>query len=118
VRLALSAALAVLLASPAFAAGDAERGEKLYEGCQDCHSLDKNDIGPRHRGVFSRKAGSIADYAYSDALKQAGFVWDEAHLDQWLADPQKMLPGVKMFYHLDRARDRADVIEFLRTRAK
>ena len=41
-------------------AGDPDRGEKVYEGCQDCHSLDKNDVGPRHRGVFGRKAGSLA----------------------------------------------------------
>ncbi len=113
-----AAMAAILLASPAPAAGDAARGEALYEGCQDCHSLDRNDIGPRHRGVFLRKAGSLADFSYSDALKNAPFVWDAAHLDQWLADPQKLLPGAKMFYHLDQAQDRADVIEFLHTRAK
>jgi cytochrome c len=98
--------------------GDAVHGETLYEGCQDCHSLDKNDVGPRHRGVFGRKAGSLPDYAYSDALKNANFVWDEATLDKWLTDPQAFLPGAKMFYHLDQAKDRADVIEFLKTRAR
>ena len=51
--------------------GDAGRGEALYEACQDCHSLDKNDVGPRHRGVFGRKAASLPDYDYSDALKSA-----------------------------------------------
>ena len=107
-----------LLASPAYAAGDAAHGEVLYEGCQDCHSLDKNDVGPRHSGVYGRKAGSLPDYSYSPALKNAGFVWDEKTLDQWLADPQKFLPGAKMFYHLDQQQDRADVIEFLKTRAK
>ena len=52
------------------------------------------------------------------ALKNAGIVWDEATLDQWLADPQAFLPGAKMFYHLDQATDRADVIAFLKARAR
>ncbi len=116
-RLAAAAIALLCFAFPLWAA-DADHGEALYEGCQDCHSLDKNDVGPRHRGVFGRKAGSLPDYKYSDALKNADFVWDEANLDQWLADPQKFLPNAKMFYHLDKAGDRADVIEFLKTRAR
>jgi cytochrome c len=99
-------------------AGDPDRGEKLYEACQDCHSLDKNDVGPRHRGVFGRKAGSLPDYRYSDALKSSTFVWNEDTLDKWLTDPQTFVPGVKMFFHLDSAQDRADVIAYLRERAK
>ena len=98
-------ALFTLVATPALAAGDAERGAHVYEGCQDCHSLDKNDVGPRHRGVFGRKAGSLADFDYSPALKGAGFVWDEATLDKWLTDPQAFLPGVRMFYHLAEAQE-------------
>jgi cytochrome c len=110
---------AALAAAPeALAGGDAVHGETLYEGCQDCHSLDQNDVGPRHRGVFGRKAGSLTDYAYSDALKNSNILWDEVTLDKWLADPQAFLPGAKMFYHLDQAKDRADVIEFLKTRAR
>ena len=111
-------ALLIALASPALAEGDPDRGARVYEGCQDCHSLDKNDVGPRHRGVFGRKAGSLPDYAYSPDLKGAGFVWDEATLDRWLTDPQAFLPGARMFYHLAERQDRADVIAFLRERAK
>jgi cytochrome c len=114
----LDAALALAVVDPASAAGDAARGEQLYEGCHDCHSLDKNDVGPRHRGVFGRKAGSLPDYAYSNALKHANFVWDEQTLDRWLTNPQAFVPGAKMFYHLDKAEDRADVIEFLKERAR
>jgi len=68
--------------------------------------------------VFGRKAGSLPDYPYSDALKNAGFVWDERTLDRWLANPQAFVPGVRMFYHLDKAQDRADVIAFLKERAR
>jgi len=117
-KVALGAALTLAAVNPARAAGDAARGERLYEGCQDCHSLDKNDVGPRHRGVFGRKAGSLPDYPYSDALKNANFIWDEQTLDRWLANPQAFVPGARMFYHLDNAQDRADVIEFLKERAR
>jgi cytochrome c len=99
-------------------AGDAARGETLYEACQDCHSLDKNDVGPRHRGVFGRKAGSLPDYDYSDALKSANIVWNGETLDKWLTDPQAVAPGAKMFFHLDNPQDRADVIAYLKERAK
>ncbi len=117
-RFVLGLALLALAASPALAAGDPGRGEKIYEGCQDCHSVDKNDVGPRHRGVFGRPAGSLPDFAYSDALKNAGFTWNEQTLDKWLTDPQAFRPGVRMFYSLPEAQDRADVIAFLRERAK
>ena len=98
--------------------GDADHGEALYEACQDCHSLDKNDVGPRHRGVFGRKAASLPDYDYSDALKSANIVWNEETLDKWLTDPQAVAPGAKMFFHLDNPQDRADVIAYLKERAK
>ena len=67
----------------------------VYQACQDCHSLDENDVGPRHRGVFGRKAGSLPDYDYSDALKSANIVWNEETLDKWLTDPQAVAPGAR-----------------------
>src|SRR5689334_3977583 len=63
-----SVCVAACPASAAGLAGDADRGEQIYQACTDCHSLDKNDVGPRHRGVFGRKAASLPDYDYSDAL--------------------------------------------------
>ena len=98
--------------------GDAARGEQIYETCEDCHSLDKNDVGPRHRGVFGRKAASLPDYDYSDALKSANIMWNEETLDKWLTDPQAVAPGAKMYFHLDKPQDRADVIAYLKERAK
>lgn len=112
--LALMASLAISNAH----AADVAHGEALYEGCQDCHSLDKNDVGPKHRGVFGRKAGSVPDYDYSDELKNSGLVWNETTLDKWLTNPQGLVPGAKMFYHLADPADRADVIAFLREKAK
>ena len=117
----LAAAISAVLAETVWAgglAGDAARGETVYQACQDCHSLDKNDVGPRHRGVFGRKAASLPDYDYSDALKSANIVWNEETLDKWLTDPQAVAPGAKMFFHLDNPKDRADVIAYLKERAK
>ncbi len=94
--------------------GDATRGKTLYQACEACHSIDDNDIGPKHRGVVGRHAGSISDYAYSDALKKSGITWDEAALDRWLSDPSAMVPGTKMFFKLDNAKNRADIIAFLK----
>jgi len=114
-------AAASLIAETAWAgalAGDPARGETVYQACQDCHSLDKNDVGPRHRGVYGRKAGSLPDYGYSEALKSANIVWTEETLDKWLTDPQAVAPGAKMFFHLSNPQDRADVIAYLKERAK
>lgn len=99
-------------------AGDAVRGRAIYQACMDCHDLDKNDVGPKHRGVFGRRAGAAPDYDYSDALKTSGLVWDEATLDRWLTNPQALVPGTRMYFALPNAKDRADVIAFLREVAK
>ena len=70
-------------------------------------------MGPRHRGVVGRRAGTVDGYAYSPALKNSGLLWDRATLDQWLAGPQKLVPGAKMFFSLAKPEDRADVIAYL-----
>jgi cytochrome c len=112
------AAGSLMAISAADAAPSAVHGEEIYQSCQDCHSLDSNDVGPKHRGVFGRKAASVPDYSYSNALRASGITWNEDTLDKWLTDPQKLVPGAKMFFHLDAAQDRADVIEYLKERAK
>jgi cytochrome c len=111
------ALLAIALPQASLAGGDAARGAKVYQDCMICHSLDQNEIGPRHRGVFGRKAGAIGDYAYSAALKASGIVWNETTLDRWLTDPPALVPGTKMAFSLEDAQDRADVIAFLKEKA-
>jgi cytochrome c len=115
---ALGMMASMMVTGAARAGGNVAHGEELYQACQDCHSMDTNDVGPKHRGVFGRKAGSVADYSYSPGLKNSNIVWNEVNLDQWLADPQKFVPGSKMFFHLENPKDRADVIEYLKERAK
>lgn len=108
-------ALLALSASLAHAAGDPGRGAELYEArCTGCHSLDANRIGPLHRGVVGRKAGSVKDFAYSAALSRSKLTWSEANLDRWLANPEAVVPGQKMGYSVAEAADRADIIAYLR----
>ncbi len=120
VAIMLAAAVVVLAAAsvyaataPARVAGDATRGKTLYQVCMGCHSLDEDDVGPRHRGVVGRTAGTVPGYAYSPALKNSHIVWDAETLDRWLTNPQAFVPGAKMFFAMTAAQDRADVIAYL-----
>jgi cytochrome c len=78
-----------------------------------CHSLDENDIGPKHRGVVGREAGTAAGYRYSPALAASGLTWTPTNLDLWLSGPQALVPGAKMFFSVPDARTRADIIAYL-----
>ena len=120
---ALSAMVSALLAaSPARGAtapggvvtGDAVRGHALYQSrCTACHSLDHSRIGPAHRGVFDRVAGSVPGFDYSPALKDSGVRWTAANLNRWLTDPEAFIPGQKMGYQVMEPADRQDIIAFL-----
>ena len=114
---AMAVVLMVAHATPSFAAGDAAHGATVYRQCMICHALDKNGIGPSHHNVFGRAAGSVANYNYSAPLKASNIVWNETTLDQWLANPQALVPGTKMMFSVDNAQDRADVIAFLKEKA-
>ncbi|MGJ3648124.1 c-type cytochrome [Sphingomonas sp. GlSt437] len=106
------------VASPCLAQTSADDlpGAKLYQSkCTTCHNLDANKIGPAHRGVFGRPAGTAPGYAYSAALKSSGIVWNAATLDQWLQGPQKMVKGTKMYLVVPSATDRAAIIAYLKT---
>jgi cytochrome c len=116
--LAIAAGLLLAGGAAARADGDVARGEQLYRGCEDCHSIDKNEVGPMHRGVVGRTAGTVPGYNYSVALKKSNLVWTEDNLDKWLTNPQSLVLGTKMFYKVNDAQDRADLIAFLKDRAK
>lgn len=97
------------------AAGNPTRGLGLYQNlCIACHSIDYNGVGPAHKNVFGRKAGSLPDYVYSPALASAGIVWNAATLDKWLRNPEKLVPGQKMGFMVPSAQDRADLIAYLK----
>jgi cytochrome c len=113
--IAMSVLVALAALSPARATGDAVRGERIYERCAACHSLDRNRTGPKHCGLFGRRAGSLSDFEYSPAMRTAGIVWKDKTLDGFLAAPTKVVPGTYMGYAgVDDARERADLIAYLK----
>ena len=109
VAVALSAAL------PATgAAADIARGERLYERCAACHSLERDRTGPRHCGLVGRKAGTVPGFAYSEAMRASGLVWNAKSLDRFLAAPLEAVPGTSMGYAgIPDPGERRDLIAFL-----
>lgn len=110
---------AVLASLPApYNTADIDNGKAKFAMCRSCHTIVEggaNLTGPNLHGVFGRKAGALENYKYSDAVKNAGFVWDAEHLDKWLAEPRTFLPGTKMtFAGLKAEKDRIDLIAFLK----
>jgi cytochrome c len=99
---ALSAAAVLALASsPAFAAGDADAGQKVFLKCAACHKIGpgaKNGVGPSMNGLAGRKSGTVEGFAYSDANKNSGITWTEAKFKEYIAAPQKIIPGTKMTF--------------------
>lgn len=115
-KLAVTGAAVIWAATVAQAAGDPALGKQLYEQrCSGCHSVDTNRIGPLHQGVFGRKAGSVPQFNYSDALRHSKIVWDEKTLTQWLANPEALIPGQKMGYQVANAQDRDQLVAYLKT---
>ena len=114
----LSTAVTALIATIAHADtgaphGDPVRGQTLYQTCSGCHSLDENDVGPKHRGEVGRHAGSVPGFSYSPALKASGLTWSKANLDRWLTNPQALVPGARMFFSVRDPQTRADIIAYL-----
>ena len=112
----------LVLAPAALAAGDAKRGAQLFGQCMACHSVEEGEhmTGPSLAHVWHRKAGTVEGFMrYSDALKSANVIWDEATLDKWLANPERFAPGTSMtFAGLKAPKDRADVAAYLRAVAE
>ncbi len=114
--LGFTAALTVAMPL-AMAEGDTAAGEKVFKKCKACHVVDKkkNRLGPHLIGVFGRESGSVEGFKYSKAMKGAGITWDEATLNDYLADPKGFIPKNKMaFKGLKKDEDRANVIAYLK----
>lgn len=112
---ALALAAGVAPAATAAVKGDPAAGETIYARCLACHALSYDRTGPRHCGLFGRRAGSVKDFAYSDAMKRSNIVWNEKTLDRFLANPPKVVPGTAMGYAgVTDPTERADLIAYLK----
>lgn len=111
-------ALALGLLALDASAGDAARGARLFGQCAACHSTRPGEhlTGPSLAHVWDHKAATAEGFTrYSDALKRSGLQWNEATLDKWLANPERLVPGTSMtFPGLRSEQDRQDVIAYLK----
>jgi len=114
--------LLVIIGLPLDRARAANPGETAFrQHCATCHSFTPGGsfVAPDLKGIVGRKAGSAAGYQYSEALKNAGFVWTPARLNEWLANPHSAVPGTEMpFPGLKSEKERAEIVEYLKQRAK
>src|SRR6202040_117463 len=115
--LALGILLLLAAVSPGSAA-DVETGKAAFKKCALCHTTDagKNKIGPSLFGVVGRKAGSVDNFNYSEAMKKFEHTWNPETLDSYLADPRAVVPGTKMIFPgIKDEAERDDVIAYLET---
>jgi len=117
--LALAVAATPLAVAPAWSAKpDIGRGQRAFQTCAACHSLESNRsmTGPSLAGLWDRKAGSLTNFPrYSSSLQSSGIVWTDKTLDEWIKDPQHVVPGNQMIFSgIKDAQTRADLIAFLK----
>ncbi len=115
-RMTMTLLMTLLPLAAARADGDPARGEARFQECAACHRLEAgaNEVGPSLHGIFMRKAGELADFRYSPAMKRSGIVWTAETIGQYIADPQAMIPANRMPYAgMASAADRADLIAYL-----
>jgi cytochrome c len=120
-----AAAVAIsLVGGPVFAqSGDATRGQRVFnQQCRACHTLEKDGAsvaGPNLHGLFGRKAGTAAGYAFSEAMTKSGIVWDEATLADYNRDPKGKVAGTKMVFNgVKQAPQLADLVAYLKEATK
>ena len=113
--LGLAFTAALMLAGVAHAqTAEMARGAADYDDrCSGCHALEGVGQGPSLRGVVGRKAGSLAGFSYTPALKASGLTWTPANLDRWLMGPPKVVPDTAMTTEVPDAHERQDLIAYL-----
>jgi len=90
-------------------------GAELFrKRCGGCHAMDRDKAGPNLKGVYGRRAASGESFPYSDALRKSGITWNAATLESWLADPEKLVPGNDMPFHVESSAERALIIAYLK----
>jgi len=109
------AALWVMAMTPRVLAQTSGGADLFEDRCVGCHFASGGGQGPPLTGVVGRKAGSVAGFAYTPAMKASGLVWTAANLDRFLADPAKLVPGTSMPIQVPDAAQRAAILNYLAT---
>ena len=135
IRTVLFVAGAILGSAGTGVAQDAAKGEQVFKQCMTCHRIGpdaKNMVGPVLTGVIGRKTGTAPDFAYSPLNKaagEAGLVWSEELIFEYLPDPNAFLKkyltdkgkvdqaigSTKMAFKLANEQQRKDVIAYIKT---
>lgn len=115
-------ALPVLALADGHAAGDAEKGERVFRKCKACHAVGdgaENKVGPVLNGIVGRQMASVDGFKYSKVLAEkgaAGDVWTFEDLASFIEKPRSYLKGTKMsFAGLRKEKDRVNLIAYLAT---
>lgn len=105
IKIALSCAVGLFIsgaaAHAAVAACDAPTAKRVWAKCSSCHVADpgaKSTLGPNLSGIIGRKAGTVAGYNYSPAMKKSGIIWTRQAFEDFVKAPQKMIPGTRMAF--------------------
>jgi cytochrome c len=110
--------VAMMIASSAQAA-DAAKGKTVFQRCAICHRVEKdggNGLGPNLFGIVGRKAGSVAGFNYSAAMKNSGITWSADKIDAYIEHPAAVVPANRMaFAGITDAGQRGDVVAYLAT---
>jgi cytochrome c len=116
---AVLACAAFFLATASAEAGDAAKGKSVFQRCAICHRVDKdggNGLGPNLFAVVGRKAGTVAGFSYSAAMKNSGITWSTDKLNAYVEHPAVVVPGNRMaFAGITDTGQRADVVAYLAT---
>jgi cytochrome c len=112
-------ALLMLLQGCSPSGTDAATGARAFKQCASCHQVGPDaraGFGPQLNGLFGRRAGTTPDFAYSEAMKRSGIVWDERTLSAYLHDPKKLVPETKMrFWGIGDENEIKALLAYLRT---
>ena len=111
----------ILFISTTANAQDRTRGQKLFEECAACHTLERGaqTVGPDLHGVFGRKAGTAPGFESSPEMIKSGIVWDETTLAEYSRDPKAKVPGTKMVFNgIKQAGQLADLVAYLKQATK
>jgi len=122
VKRCLTAFVLLACATSALAEGDPEAGRAVFQArCSGCHAIGpgaQHAFGPQLTGVVGRQAAGSEGYQYSDAMRNAGFVWTQDKLKAYIDDPKAVVPGTRMnFWWIGSDQKLSDLVAYLASQA-